>query len=272
MGYPPRRQGLDGLFDDIDHAVGGATGNIRTCPCGRGGVIEWVPQYAQWYCRTCSQYIKPAQLQQVLPQSPVCPRCSQPALFFSQYYQRWYCNSCKQYSDSPSTAGAAAAVPSGPPVGSPMAAHGGAGPGGVAQQSAQTGTIIEDLFLLYNDGRLIRHHTRRLKPHMDSDILTGMLSAIQDFVRQTIATDDDSTLEQIHVGRNKIFLRRGRYLSIAAMVDGEDVEGISGQLQRFVTEVERDHEGVLKDWQGDIASLKPLNEPLQRLLTTGFQG
>ncbi len=39
-------------------------------------------------------------------------------------------------------------------------------------------TFIEDVFLLHRSGVLIRHLSRRLKPHVDSDILTGMLRTV----------------------------------------------------------------------------------------------
>src|SRR5437016_1800872 len=44
--------------------------------------------------------------------------------------------------------------------------------------------IIEDVFLLnHRDGILIKHETRRLRPNVDTDILTGMLTAVQQFVK-----------------------------------------------------------------------------------------
>ncbi len=42
--------------------------------------------------------------------------------------------------------------------------------------------VIEDLFPLAKNGVLIRHCTRRLEPGSDSDILSAMLVAVQDFV------------------------------------------------------------------------------------------
>ena len=45
---------------------------------------------------------------------------------------------------------------------------------------------VEDVFLMYNDGRLIQHATRRIKADMDVDIVTSMLKAVQDFVRESL--------------------------------------------------------------------------------------
>ncbi len=44
-------------------------------------------------------------------------------------------------------------------------------------------TYVEEVFLLQRSGTLLRHLTRRLKPYADSDILSGMLRAVQEFIR-----------------------------------------------------------------------------------------
>ena len=50
---------------------------------------------------------------------------------------------------------------------------------------APEGFAVEDLFLTYRDGRLIQHTTRRLKADMDVDIMTSMLSAVQEFIKES---------------------------------------------------------------------------------------
>src|SRR5207247_1085986 len=46
-------------------------------------------------------------------------------------------------------------------------------------------TLIDDLFLLHKDGLLIKHYTRRLKPDVHSDVISGMLIAVQNFVNES---------------------------------------------------------------------------------------
>jgi len=58
---------------------------------------------------------------------------------------------------------------------------------GRAQERARViiGPMIEDVFLMYRDGRLIAHNTRRLRPDVDGDILSGMLTAVTAFVKDS---------------------------------------------------------------------------------------
>jgi hypothetical protein len=186
-------------------------------------------------------------------QTPSCPICRQPALFYSNAYRRWYCNNCKRYPEWP--------IPYNQQVKESEKAQ--------AKKEAG-GTIIEDLFLLYNDGRLIKHYTRRLKPTVDSDILSSMLAAVQDFVKESLTQDEEGNLEEIKIGKMRIFLQKGKYLSIAVMIEGEDTEGIGTQVKTALKKAETEHEDILKGWDGDMATVKPLNELMNDLLAGKF--
>src|SRR5438094_515554 len=42
--------------------------------------------------------------------------------------------------------------------------------------------LVEDVFLIHSDGRLIAHHSRKFREEIDEDIFSGMLTVVQDFV------------------------------------------------------------------------------------------
>jgi hypothetical protein len=182
-------------------------------------------------------------------QTPTCPICRQPALFYSYAYRRWYCNSCKRYPEWPIPYKQQQKYQE------------------EMQEEKEAGeTVIEDLFLLYNDGRLIKHYTRRLKPNIDSDILSGMLAAVQDFVKESLTQEEEGTLEEIKIGKMRIFISKGSYISIACMIEGEDKEGLESQLRSVISDIETTHAEMLSDWDGDMASVKPLHESINDLL------
>src|SRR5439155_5380198 len=80
--------------------------------------------------------------------------------------------------------------------------------------------LIDDVFLLYNDGLLIKHETRRLKPDVDSDILSGMLTAVQAFVKDSFRSDEGDELNEMTFGEMHILLGRGKWLILAAIIGG----------------------------------------------------
>ena len=120
-------------------------------------------------------------------------------------------------------------------------------------------SIIEDVFLLYRDGILIKHQTRRLKPDIDSDILTGMLTAVQAFVKDSFRGEAEGDLDEIKFGEVRIMIGRGKYVVIAAMVTGGNTQSMRSQIQAAITEIEDHHWDQLDGWDGDLVLAKSLD-------------
>src|SRR2546425_426264 len=97
-------------------------------------------------------------------------------------------------------------------------------PAPAAAEKPKGDGLIEDVFLLYNDGLLIKHETRRLKPDVDSDILSGMLTAVQAFVKDSFRSED-AELNEMTFGQMHILLGRGEWLILAAIIGGGGVGG-----------------------------------------------
>jgi len=114
--------------------------------------------------------------------------------------------------------------------------------------------ILEDVFLLYHrDGLLIKHETRRLRPDIDTDILSGMLTAVQAFVKDALRGDDSGDLNEMTVGHMHILIGRGKWLVLAARIEGDGSESWTDQIQRCIQDMEDHHWDQLEDWEGDMA-------------------
>src|SRR2546430_14906676 len=71
--------------------------------------------------------------------------------------------------------------------------------------------ILEDVFLLnHKDGLLIKHETRRLRPDVDTDILSGMLTAVHALLKNALPGDDYAALNEMTGRPHALFLRRGK--------------------------------------------------------------
>src|SRR3989449_3087734 len=83
--------------------------------------------------------------------------------------------------------------------------------------SKPSDAIVEDVFLFnHKDGLLIKHETRRLRRDVDTDILSGMLTAVQAFVKDALRGDDYADLNEMTVGHMHILIGRGKWLVLAA--------------------------------------------------------
>lgn len=131
-------------------------------------------------------------------------------------------------------------------------------------------TVIEDVFLLHRSGLLIRHLTRRLKPQADSDILTSMLRAVQEFVRDSFR-EEEGELEDMTFGELRISICSGQHVVLAAVVRGARPEDMIDQLRAAVEDVEDNHEERIADWDGRLDSVDFVDLYLKRLLEGGYE-
>ncbi len=120
---------------------------------------------------------------------------------------------------------------------------------------------IEDLFLIHRNGMLIEHHTRRLKVTVDHDILSGMLTAIQEFTRETFMYGDEGGLKKMDLGDRSIFLGRGDFVTLALVVRGEEPEDMSEGMGRLIADIEERYPEI-EYWDGTVGAFKGLPEML----------
>jgi hypothetical protein len=124
---------------------------------------------------------------------------------------------------------------------------------------------IDEVFLMYNDGRLIRHETRRLKPDMDQDILASMLVAVQSFVKDSFRGEPGG-LDELKFGELTLQIGRGKYVIIAVLISGRDLRGVRKQMMNAIKDVEAKHKDILKDWDGNMEKVEPLKDDLRALI------
>ena len=131
--------------------------------------------------------------------------------------------------------------------------------------------IVEDVFLLnHKDGLLIKHETRRLRPDVDMDILSGMLTAVQAFVKDALRGDDYADLNEMTVGHMHILIGRGRWLVLAARIEGDGTQSWTGQIERCIKDMEDHHWDQIEDWDGDMGLARVLTPYIKKLIQGGY--
>jgi len=131
-------------------------------------------------------------------------------------------------------------------------------------------TVIDEIFLMYRDGRLIKHFTRRLKPDMDEDILASMLTAVQDFIKDSFK-GEESALNEMQFGQMKIVIGRGKYIIIAGMILGEETKKFYPQIMNTIKHIEKQHSGLLEKWDGDLEKVRPLHKHVKNLIAGEYK-
>jgi hypothetical protein len=132
-------------------------------------------------------------------------------------------------------------------------------------QAVPEETVIDEVFLMYTDGRLIKHFTRRLRPDMDEDILSSMLVAVQDFIKDSFK-DSEAALDQMTFGRFQVLMGRGEHIILATLIQGEDMAHFKPQVQQCVKDIEEKFGDILSDWDGEVSSLQGASKYVMDLI------
>jgi hypothetical protein len=122
---------------------------------------------------------------------------------------------------------------------------------------------IQEMYLIYNDGRMITSLMDE-EAKVDSDIMSSMLTAINDFVKDSFQTSGN--LGSIDYGENQIILERGKYTILASVVYGEADRNLRSRMGRALTRIEDDFGSILKAWNGDVDSLSDSKQHLEPVM------
>lgn len=126
--------------------------------------------------------------------------------------------------------------------------------------------IVEDAFLIYNNGGLIARESRRIKEEVDSDIFSAMFTAIADFVKESFHLPNSVGLSRVEVGENKVLVERGNKFFLAVTVLGDESVYIPFYMAEIVKEIEDKYGDILEDWTGEITQLEGIGEIIKKLL------
>ena len=127
---------------------------------------------------------------------------------------------------------------------------------------------IDELFLLHRSGELIRHHSRSLRPDVDSDVLSAMLVAVQNFVKESFKFRAGD-LEELKFGDQKIVLINGQHVIIAAVVSGPFPQRKVPAMRRALDNIEGRFGLRLEEWSGLTEDLPQIDDILSRVFQNG---
>jgi hypothetical protein len=128
---------------------------------------------------------------------------------------------------------------------------------------------VEEAFLIYEDGRLIAHNSRRLKPERDKDIMTGMLTAVQSFVTDTLIDEERGTLDRLSYGTLTILVEGKREVNLATIISGEESPVLRQGMRNIVSYISGQYRQYLQDWDGDVDRFKDVKRYIGHLVSTG---
>ncbi|UCC93621.1 MAG: hypothetical protein JSW25_02870, partial [Thermoplasmata archaeon] len=117
--------------------------------------------------------------------------------------------------------------------------------------------VVEEVYVVYNDGRLMCHQARAERTSVDTDLFGGMFTAIQQFIHDSMGGEASSGTQvgRLDYGENRILVERGNYVFLAAIIFGEEQESLREAMRDAISRIEGSYAGVIEHWSGDQTQL-----------------
>ena len=127
-------------------------------------------------------------------------------------------------------------------------------------------TEIEDIFIITNNGILLAHKSKEFHPDMDDDIMGSMLTAVQDFVKDSFKDKSKFGLKRLDFGDSVIHIQPGKDIYAAVILSGNETVDFEESLEKLVTDIETKYAKELEEWDGDLDTVRGLKDMLYDLL------
>jgi hypothetical protein len=128
---------------------------------------------------------------------------------------------------------------------------------------------IERVFLVHREtGLLLSHIEADTGSRGEMDTISGMLTAIQDFVRDSFS-GGEGELEEITHGNRRILLEAGQRAYGAVVLQGVEPEGYNRLIRDVVSTINVKYENELKKFDGTAEGMPDFRVHLRPLLDPG---
>ncbi len=131
---------------------------------------------------------------------------------------------------------------------------------------------VEQVFLIHRETSLsLLHVSADRAAGGDSDMVAGMLSAIQDFARDSFKTGQDSALEEFRVGELQVWIAPGRHAYLAAVIRGNPPRQLRTTIEQTIESVHLVKGAALANFQGDAAEFESVRPDLEACLHAQYE-
>ncbi len=131
---------------------------------------------------------------------------------------------------------------------------------------------VEQVFLIHSETGLLIQHLYQDKIEVgDSDAVSAMFTAIQDFVRDSFAGNDISdkkNLNMVEVGDRTVWLEHGPYAVLACVIRGDAPLSFRSLMQSSLESIHALYGSLLQHFSGDAQELDNCRNILQRTIQT----
>ncbi len=128
---------------------------------------------------------------------------------------------------------------------------------------------VEQVFLIHREtGLLLQHAVAETAISKDPDMVSGMLTAIQDFTHDSFSVEQSSGLNSLRLDDLTVLIENGPHAVLAAVVRGSVPQDMQETLSETIEEVHQLENKKLIDYKGDANDFDHLQPFLSECLRT----
>ena len=128
---------------------------------------------------------------------------------------------------------------------------------------------LEWAFLVTNGGLLVSSTFREAPAEIDTDLVTGMLTAIMSFSKESFSDETSRELEGLSIGDRRVTIVRGKEAYLAVVYQGRSPGGLPRRMRNLLDSIEAGHPTALAALV-DTSQLGDIPTLLQRFLDRGW--
>jgi outer membrane protein OmpA-like peptidoglycan-associated protein len=126
---------------------------------------------------------------------------------------------------------------------------------------------VEQVFLIHKKtGLSLGHAVAPSVAMQDPSLVSGMLSAIQDFVRDSFNFAPGEGIERLNVGDLDVWVEAGPYAILACVIRGIAPRALRDTMAEVLENIHREYSAQLDRFTGDTAPFSAVNKELSRCL------
>ena len=128
---------------------------------------------------------------------------------------------------------------------------------------------VEQVFLIHREtGLLLAHVANKEGDIIDADMISGMLTAIQDFVRESFSDGRRQLLNTMDCEEHDVLIEYGSQAILAAVVSGIASAELRHKLAVTLDNIQAKHAPILEDFSGDSEPFAATHPQLEQCLLT----
>ena len=130
---------------------------------------------------------------------------------------------------------------------------------------------VEQVFLIHRGtGLLLRQVAAGGVLVQDADMVSGMLTAIQDFVHDSFTSKKEDELETLQVGELTVWIEQGPHAILAGVIRGNAPPDLREVFQETLERIHLQFGTELREFDGDAARLAATEPLLEDCLQSGY--